>query len=76
MKLAISLLGLELLATTPYPVPEFSSVGVPLMTPVDVSKASPSGSVPVNVQEVAVPPVFVGVIVAGVPLVKTYGFPV
>ena len=40
------------------------------MTPVDVSKLSPSGSVPVNAQEVAAPPVFVGVIVAGVPLVK------
>ena len=40
------------------------------MTPVDVSKLSPSGSVPVNDQEVTVPPVFVGAIVTGVPLVK------
>ena len=45
------------------------------MTPVDVSKLSPRGSVPVMVQEVAGPPVFVGVIVTGVPLVKVNGFP-
>ena len=45
------------------------------MTPVDVSKLSPRGSVPAIDQEVAVPPVFVGVIVAGVPLVKMYWLP-
>ena len=45
------------------------------MIPVEVSKLSPRGSVPAIAQEVAIPPVFVGVIVAGVPLVRMYGVP-
>ena len=45
------------------------------MTPVEVSKLSPRGRVPAIDQEVAIPPVFVGVMVAGVPLVKMYGLP-
>ena len=39
------------------------AVGVPLMAPVDVEKASPDGSVPEIDHEVTVPPLEVGVTV-------------
>ena len=68
--------GLELDAVTINALPEVSSsVGVPLITPVEVSKLSPRGSgspAAAKVQEVTVPPVSVGVMVTGVPLVKVY----
>ena len=38
-------------------------VGVPVISPVEVSKVRPDGSAGEMLQEVAAPPVFVGVIV-------------
>ena len=38
-------------------------VGVPVISPVEVSKVRPAGSAGEMLQEVAAPPVFVGVIV-------------
>ena len=51
-------------------------VGVPVISPVEVSKVRPVGSVGEMVQDVAAPPVFVGVIVEiAVSLVRVNGEP-
>ena len=52
-----------------------TAVGVPLMAPVDESKASPAGRDGETDHEVIVPPLEVGVVVViAVPLVRVYEF--
>jgi hypothetical protein len=53
----------ELVAVTVKVIADSVTVGVPLMTPVEVEKAKPVGSVGEIDQEEAVPPEFVGVTV-------------
>ena len=49
-----------------------TTVGVPLIAPVEVEKERPDGSVPVNAQDVTAPPLEVGVaVVMAEFLVKT-----
>ena len=51
------------------------AVGVPVMVPVPVFRASPAGSAGATEYEVTVPPPLLGVFVAmAVPLVYTAGF--
>ncbi len=65
-----------LVAVTVYEVDDEVDVGVPLMAPVDVEKERPAGSVGEIDQEVAVPPLEVGVaVVMVVPLLRENGLP-
>jgi hypothetical protein len=65
-----------LLAVTVYVAEDVIAVGVPLISPFDVSNDKPAGSVGVIDQEVTVPPLEVGAaVVMAVPFVKVNGLP-
>ena len=65
-----------LVAVIVYELEEVTSVGVPLISPVEVSKVSPVGSVGDMAHVTTVPPLDVGVaVVIAVPLVKVNGLP-
>ena len=65
-----------LFAYTVYEVDEERAVGVPEISPFDVEKVRPAGSVGVIAQEVTAPPKADGVaVVIAVPFVSVKGFP-